>query len=361
MLGKGGDFRLKVLLESGEVQEVESLMISEGLGLQLPTLLLRFRTEFDKLPDLSQGKEVLVQLGDEDLEKKFHFKIVGHEFQLSTQDLTVSVAGMVQPDFIVRSRGRAFPSKTSIDVLTAVLSDYFDVKNEAKTTSDRMNWIQLALESDREFALRVWKRSYYPDDNLLLPFLLADGTALLIDAKAAAKKKSADIGDLSDGLYEDLGGFSAISARNPAFEYLGTFRVYSRELKEATSGTYKPDYQSIFSLGDPSDALKESFYRYQVWFKGVTHDHYAEAMAKNAEAIAKIESLRISIQMRASKMKELIEPGSVVELRLAQRKGSPSAIKEFSGRYLVCDRIFLLSKGAPFTQILGIVKDTYAL
>jgi len=362
MPGKVGQIIYDLELESGKVLNLSKLIINETVGLTLPSLKAEFSYPSDKFSDLALGKSLKIQIGDEDLDYKMEFTIVGHQFQLAQNSIQVQIAALYKPEFNIKMRGRVFKKQTSVKALQNILSEYFETNNQAKSTDDSMDWVQLALESDREAALRIWKHSYYNDQNHLLPFIQADGRALLIDYKSVSQKKAMKLGDNEESGSGATIGYSVFNTKSSVMDYLSTFRVLSKELKTAKSEQYDPDYEAIFAIGDAPDPLKEMAARYQVYFQDVTHSSYHQAMAKNAQAFSKLDALRVQVQIKADQTKDLIELAQPIQLQVSQRDELiKTALLELGGRYIVLGRSWLVVPGQPLTQILDLAKDAFAI
>ena len=360
MSGKVGQIIYDLELESGKILNLTKLIINEMVGLTLPSLKAEFSYPSNKFSDLALGKPIKIQLGDKDLDYKMEFTIVGHQFQLAQSDIQVQIVALHKPEFNIKMRGRVFKKQTSVKALQNILSEYFETNNQAKPTDDNMDWIQLALESDREAALRIWKHSYYNDQNHLLPFIQADGRALLIDYKSVSQKKAIKLGDSEEVGNGATLGYSIFNTKSSVMDYLSTFRVLARELKTARSESYNPEYEAVFAIGDAPDPLKEMAVRYQVYFQGVTHPSYHQAVAKNAQAFSKLDALRVQVQIKADQTTDLIELAQPIQLQVSQRDELvKAALLELGGRYIVLGRSWVVIPGQALTQILDLAKDAF--
>ncbi len=187
MIGIGSQYTLTVTIEGYHdfllPTDLLQLTIEERIGLFLPMMRMTFVVRDEgALSEIKENNNIVLTIGKDQPIRTMVFRPLKKVIKRrASNEYLVSVSAVQhKTDFLTKPRIRNFIDN-SLNVMSTVLSEHFEVKVESKTPSDSMNWIQYNIP-DKKFLNEVMLHSYIPD-SVILPCIHSDGIAYLRDIR----------------------------------------------------------------------------------------------------------------------------------------------------------------------------------
>ena len=359
---------------ASDIEGVTEIVSYEQAGLFVPGISISISTKEDKVvKELWEGNNIKVLYGRSGKLDIFGEYVINRvELRRETNYWNAVVLGVHKGiSFSVKGKPRFFENKSK-DVLVSVLGEYFQVKDEAKPTDDKMVWIQPRFYSDKAFCLHVWQHSWYPGNNLLLIGIHRDGKAHLVDLETLAQREDVRIGTLV-GYKRFIGNFSWMATSDIANAFNAS-SVGEWNLLDYKYSEHNHDYKVLLGIKDPQSFLgdKQEVYRYMV--SDNVHRNYNASLAKNTEILAKLSSISLEILWEVCsecKSGELNDDRPILKLFQVVKFGIEEANKSenpkdstrsflpASGKYIISGIKTFISPGNPITQSLTLVRDSF--
>lgn len=154
------DLRTELDVPLVRTNELLSLSIIEECGLLLPVFKIHLLlSDIKNLSYLHEGSIIKLALGKNKKDLKYINLQIFQAFKETTNDPKISlVATLYKPTFSKTSKTKVFPNSTSIDLITSIADQYFEIESNSPIAQDRKSWCQFGI-SDKLFLEHLWFNS----------------------------------------------------------------------------------------------------------------------------------------------------------------------------------------------------------